>query len=208
MYFPNYKNSGFDMGRRSYTTPEAMDFTVGGRQDLLRVQIEFYPFDRRRNTEEWMRSTWWQEDDAELSRFTTSFYRDREVYRDNLPLIPDLPKHTIYYDNEDIYIEYYVPDATALRFFFTLFDLPDDGSDYVQFLDKTGETFYGDPAYYGRKTNPMVNKLHGSVGPWVEGDTIVIYFHSDDSGNSTTPPEFYEGFRVSRVEARKPNPFL
>lgn len=205
IYFPNYKNSGFDMGRRSYIPAAATDFNEGGRQDLIRVQIEFYPYDRRRNTNDWMRTTWWRDNDSELSRYTTSFYRDRDVFRDNLPLLTDLPEHTVYYDNEDFYVDYTVPDATAIRFFFTEFNLPDDGSDYIQFLDKEGN-IYGDLTYYGQDFNPAVNKLYGRFGPWVDGDTIVIHFHSDGAEDSEYPWE-YGGFKAGRVEVRKPSPF-
>ena len=205
MFFPNYKGSGFDMGRRSYIPANAVDLSEGGSDDLIRVQIEFYLYDKRRNTTDWMRTTWWRDDDAELSRYTTSFYRDRDIFRDNLPLLPDLPEHNIYYDNEDFYVDYIVPDAIALRFFFTECDLPDDGSDYMEFYDKDGN-LYGDPKYFGRDSNPAVNKLHGRFGPWVDGDTIVIHFHSDGLGNSL-PPEEYLGYKAGRVEVRKTNPF-
>jgi type II secretory pathway pseudopilin PulG len=207
MYFPNYKNTGFDMGRRCYIPAEAMDFEPAARQDLLRVQIEFYPHDRARNTNEWMQTTWWQEDDAELSRYTTSFYRDRNARRDNLPLLPDLPKHIIYDNNEDFFIEYSVPGALAVRFHFEQFDTqPDPSSDYVEFYDKDGNLIIDPvPSYYGRQGagDPNHPENWNMYGPWVPGDTIVIHFHSDDEFNSS-PPELYGGFKADRVEIKKP----
>ena len=208
MYFPNYNGSAFDMGRRSYVPAKAMADGEAAQQELLRVEIEFYTHDRRRNTDEWMRKLWWQEDDAELSRFTTSFYRDRDVMRDNLPLLPDLPEHTVYFDNEDFFVEYTVPDAIAMRFYFAIFDLPDAvfpalPTDYLEFYDKEGN-LYGQPQYYGRPGDTF--NLEGKFGPWVDGDTIVLHFHSDGVANSL-PPELYAGYKVGRVEIRKLSPF-
>lgn len=200
MYFPNYKKKGFDLARRCYVPAEAMNFDPTSSLDLVRVQIEFYNYDRRRNTEEWMRKEW-LEDNGEITRYTTSFYRDGNVRRDNLPLLTDLPEHTIYDNNEDFFIEYTVPDATEIRFFFTTFDLQaDPSSDYVEFFDTEGVQ-YGDLAYYGRPGDPF--NIENKFGPWVSGDTIVLHFHSDTQLNSA-PPDFYRGFKVGRVEIHKP----
>jgi len=201
MYIPNYMNKGFDMARRCYVPADVKNFDPTERIDLFRVQLEFYTYDRRRNTEEWMRTKWWQGDDSELSRFTTSFYRDKDVRRDNLPLLLDLPEHTIYADNEDFFIEYTVPGATEIRLFFSIFDLQADVSgDYVQFFDTSGIQ-YGEIAYYGRPGD--VFNIQNDFSPWVPGDTIVIHFHSDGEFNSAAP-ELYHGFKAARAEIHKP----
>jgi type II secretory pathway pseudopilin PulG len=200
MYFENYKNQGIDLARRCYVPAEAMNFDPIASLDLIRVQVEFYPYQRSRNTEEWMRKTW-LEDGGELTRYLTSFYRDGTVRRDNLPLLTDLPEHAIYGDNEDFTLAYTVPGATEVRFFFSVFDLQaDPSSDYIEFFDSSGMQ-YGELAYYGRPGDPY--NLENGFGPWVAGDTIVIHFHSDPLFNSA-PPDYLRGFKVSRVEMRKP----
>ena len=200
MYFENYMDSGFDMGRRTYIPADAKNLEAAGRQDLFRVEIEFYTHDRRRNDDEWMDTLWWESNDAEITRYTTSFYRDAQTKRDNLPLLIDLPEHTIYYDNEDFFVEYTVPDANSIRAYFTIFDLqPDANSDFIQFYDKDGN-LYGGPDFYGRPGDPF--NLENQFGPWINGDTLVIRFHSDGFGNSL-PPDLYQGFKVGRVEIRR-----
>ena len=203
MCMPKYLGSNFDLFRRVYLIEGEGPFppTVE-KQGIFHVQIDIYPHDERRNKNEFIRTEWWQSDDKEIMSFSTSFSRNTDVIFDNLPGLQDLPQHTYYFNDEDINIPYIVPGASKMRAHFQFFSLqvyPD--TDYIQFFDKSGNQ-YGDEQYYGRAmspVNPTDPMLTGGFSPWIDGDTMVLHFISDDY-LSSIPNGNMGGFKVDYVE--------
>lgn len=197
IFMPNYLDSDFDMFRRVYVKEGEAPFPpVLDKQELFRIQIEVYPHVEARNTSTFVRETWWQDDDNEIMSFTMTLVRDDEQLDSNLPGLQDLPRHTYYYNDEDIKIDYTVPGADRVRAHFTKFDLqPSPNTDYIQFFDKNGVQ-YGGPGYYGASIGSY--SVSG-YSPWVEGDTMVINFKSDDY-LSSIPTANLGGFEVDFVE--------
>jgi prepilin-type N-terminal cleavage/methylation domain-containing protein len=197
MYFPNYLDSGFDMGRWIYIEPSDIEATeddqaeaiVRSRQNLIRVVLEFYPTSNANLSETWQRETWWQSDTNEIARFETTFYRDETTRVDRLPNLNNLPVHKVYENDEDIRFPYTVPGAREIRARFGTFDL--GPGDFVYIEDPDGNVYdgpVGDVTY------------QNSTTPWVPGDTIVIHFTSDESGD--TFDGGYGGFEVLECEVR------
>ena len=119
-----------------------------------------------------------------------------EYVADNLPGLQDLPRHSYYFNDEDINIHYTVPGANRIRAHFSTFDLqPVPYTDYVQFYDKSGVR-YGGSAYFGSGIGAY---SVGGYSPWVEGDTMVIHFVSDDY-LSSVPDGNFGGIEVDKVE--------
>lgn len=202
MYFPNYLGSGFDLGRRVYleaaVEPEQVRRPEGtgvsllaSRQDLIKIVLEFYPSSNANRDETWQRLTWWQEDTNETARFQTTFYRDEPTRVDRLPNLGDLPAHKVYGDDENIYFTYTVPGAAQLRARFGTFDLGPEPGDTVTIEDIDGNAY---PSPLGGTT------MQNARTEWVPGDTIVIHFQSDGSGN--TYDSGYGGFEVVEVEVK------
>lgn len=200
MYFPNYRGSGFDMGRRSYveiTDSQAQNSDLRiDRRDLIHVIVEFYPSGPANDEDAWQKVTWWQLDTNELARFETSFYRDGNKRIDRLPNLNDFPKHTVYEDNESLDFYYTVPGAGLIRGRFKTLDLESSpGSDEITIMDKD--------------MNPVIGPFNGNTvpstsnpwTPWIPGDTIVIHFESDGSGN-TSDGGGWGGFEIDAVEVK------
>jgi type II secretory pathway pseudopilin PulG len=197
IFMPNYIGSDFDLFRRVYVKEGEAPFPpILDKQELFRVQIEIYPHMEARNTSKFVRETWWQDDDNEIMSFTMTLVRDEEQLASNLPGLQDLPRHTYYFNDEDIKIDYTVPGADRLRAHFRKFDLqPTPNTDSVQFFDKNGEQ-YGESDYYG---GAIGSYSVAGYSPWVEGDTMVIHFMSDDY-LSSVPTGNLGGFEVDFVE--------
>lgn len=192
MYFPNYLDSGFDMGRRTWVEVTSDENAITDKRDLINVEIEFYPNDQANRELEWQKVTWWQEDFNELARFQTSFYSNGTTRIDMLPDLDDFPSHRVYEDNEDLDFAYTVPGATEIRMRFSEFDLdPAPGTDFVTIEDKDG-TIYDGPA----EGVVLANRWT----PWIPGNTIVVHFVSDAAGNSTDAG--WGGFEVDAVQVR------
>ena len=205
MFMPKYLGSTFDLFRRVYIKEGEGEFppTVG-KLAKFNIQIEIYPHDERRNTSTFVKSTWWQDDKKELMSFRTTFTRDKALIYDNLPGLQNLPQHTYYYNNEDIHVAYTIPGASKLRAHFNIFTVqayPD--TDYLQFYDKNG-TQYGELQYWGKPLSPAYPgdpELPGGFSPWINGDTMVLHFTSDDA-LSSIPNTHYGGFNVDYVEIK------
>lgn len=106
-------------------------------------------------------------------------------------------KHTNYRSNEDFLKVITVPGAESIRLHISTFDLqgqPD--TDFIQIYDSMGNQ-YGLAQYFGSGIDP--ESLAGLYGPWLSGDTVVIRFHSDQSGSSL-PPANFGGVQVDFVE--------
>lgn len=189
MYFPDYLNSGFDLGRRVYVDAPSLDEAKVGHCDLMHAVIEFYPSSRANLNEAWQKETWWQRDNNELARFETSFYRDVPTRIDRLPNLHDLPVHVVYGDNEDLTFPFSVPGATTIRARFSKFDLGPAGTDRLKIEDQAGNVYFD---------SYVDTVVLGTPTPWVDGDTIVLHFTSDGSGN--TYDNGYGGFEVSQIE--------
>jgi type II secretory pathway pseudopilin PulG len=189
MYFPDYLNSGFDLGRRVYVDAPSLDEAKVGHCDLMHAVIEFYPSSRANLNEAWQKETWWQRDTNELARFETSFYRDVPTRIDRLPNLHDLPVHVVYGDNEDLLFPFSVPGATSIRAYFSKFDLGPSGADRLKIEDQAGNIYFD---------SYIDTLILGTPTPWVDGDTIVMHFISDGSGN--TYDNGYGGFEVSQIE--------
>ena len=198
MFMPRYQDSGFDLFRRVYLVEGSTEFPPTLKeQPMYRIQLKIYLHDDSRNTEDFVKEFWWQEDDKEIMEFTMTLARKEAPLLDNLPGLQDLPKHTYYYNDEDIELEYTVPGANKLRAHFGVFELqnyPD--TDYVEFYDKEGAQYGGQ--YYGSMTTSF---SLGAYSPWVEGDTIKIRFVSDDYASSV-PNADLDGFEVDFVEIK------
>jgi type II secretory pathway pseudopilin PulG len=197
VFMPNYLGSDFDLFRRVYVKEGEVPFPpVLDKQELFRIQIEIYPHMEARNTSQFVREIWWQDDDNEIMSFTMTLVRNEEQLTSNLPGLQDLPRHTYYFNDEDIKIDYTVPGADKIRAHFGKFDIqPAPNTDYMQFFDKNGVQ-YGDPAYYG---SSIGSYSVGGYSPWIEGDTMVIHFVSDDY-LSSIPSGNLGGFEVDFVE--------
>ena len=201
MYFPNYLDSGFDMGRHVYTVADPSTDPADVPTDLLQVEIEFYPTSLAHNAA-WQRETWWKTDTNELARFETSFYRDAETRIDTLPHLEDYPKHKVYGDDEDLEFTFTVPGASELRGRFGTFNIepplggPIDDNDHVIIKDKDGNIY----AQVDGSGVPMPNYGTWPWSPWVMGDTLVIQFKSNGDLNSYDSG--YNGFEIDQVEAR------
>jgi hypothetical protein len=190
MYFPNYLNSGFDLARRTYIDAASYGDAVRQKKNLVQVEIKFYPSAPATGNSTWQQLTWWQSDTSELAKFSTTYYRDEQTRVDRLPNLKDKPEHRIYDNNEDILFPFTVPGASEIRAQFGNYDLePGPNTDYVTIEDADGNVYMG----------PIdgVNGLNAWT-PWIPGDTIVIHFRSNASGNSYDMG--YHGFEVSRVE--------
>lgn len=198
MFMPNYQDSGFDLFRRVYLIEGETEFPPTlQKQPFYRIQLKIYLHDDSRNTDAFVKEFWWQEDDKEVMEFTMTLARKEAPVLDGLPGLQDLPKHTYYYNDEDIEIEYTVPGAKQLRAHFGTFELqnyPD--TDYVEFFDKEGEQ-YGNQ-YFG---NMITSFSLGAYSPWVDGDTMKIRFVSDDYASSV-PNANLDGFEVDFVEIK------
>jgi type II secretory pathway pseudopilin PulG len=189
MYFPNYLNSGFDLGRRAYVDAPSLEEAQAGHNDLMHVVIEFYPSSKGNLNETWQKETWWQRDGNELAKFETSFYRDVPTRIDRLPNLHDLPSHVVYDNNEDLYFPFTVPGATTIRGYFSKFDLGPAGGDRLTIEDPLGNIYF----------DSFVDiVMLGDATPWVDGDTLVLHFVSDNSGNSYDSG--YGGFEISLIE--------
>jgi len=192
MYFPNYLDSGFDLARRTYVDADSLDASIRQRKNLVHVEIEFYSATSETRNSAWQRLNWWQNDDSELAKFTTSFYRDETTRVDRLPNLKDKPEHKVYDNDEDLLFPYTVPGASEIRAQFGDFDLePGPGTDYVTVEDADGNVYMG--------------PLDGNMGlnawtPWIPGDTIVIHFISNSANN--TYDSGYRGFVLDRVEVK------
>ncbi|MCX6646480.1 MAG: hypothetical protein NTY09_09000 [bacterium] len=192
MYFPNYLDSGFDLARRTYIDADSLDASIRQRKNLVHVEIEFYSATSETRNSQWQRLTWWQSDDSELAKFSTSFYRDEPTRVDRLPNLKDKPEHEVYDNDEDLLFPYTVPGASEIRGQFGDFDLePGPGTDYITVEDGDGNVYMG--------------PLDGSTGlnawtPWIPGDTIVIHFISNNANN--TYDSGYRGFSLDRVEVK------
>ena len=195
MYFPNYLNSGFDMGRWTYVVGTDLDSVRLGYRDLIRVEIEFYPTSPADRSEEWQKITWWRDDGNELARFRTSFYSNRLTRIDRLPNLNDFPSHLFYEDGEDIRIPFTVPGASEIRGRFGTFDLDDIGPDrvWIEYILEDEYKIIEGP-YSG-------TDLAGEYTAWVPGDTIVVHFVSDpNGGNSFEDP--FDGWAMDMIEVR------
>jgi type II secretory pathway pseudopilin PulG len=199
MFMPNYNKSNYDMFRRVYLVDGDAEFPpLLNKQPVFRVELKLYPHDKNRNTDKFVRESWWQDNKEEVMGFTFTISREGDILFDNLPGLQDLPKHTYYYNNENIYLNYTVPGASKIRGHFNKFDIqnyPD--TDYVQFYDKDG-TLYGNDQYYGNQISAF---SVGPYSPWVNGDTLVIHFVSDDY-LSSIPNGNLGGFEVDHVEIK------
>ena len=198
MFMPKYLDSDFDVFRRVYLVEGETEFPPTlQKQPLYRVQLKIYLHDDSRNTSDFVKEFWWQEDDKEIMEFTMTLARKSTPVLDDLPGLQDLPKHIYYYNDEEIELAYTVPGAEQLRAHFSTFELqnyPD--TDYVEFFDKEGEQYGGQ--YFGS----MITSFSlGAFSPWVEGDTIKIRFVSDDYASSV-PNANLDGFEVDFVEIK------
>lgn len=201
MFFPNYNNSDYDVARRVFWTPDLTVWPPSARPNVLQVEIEVFRHDGRRNTTKFMEQDWWQTDNSELSKLTSYIYRDEAIEGGQLPGLPTASlvpfNHTNYRSNEDFLKVITVPGADSIRLHFSTFDLqgqPD--TDFIQIYDPTGNQ-YGLDQYFGSGADP--ESLAGQYGPWLPGDTVVVRFHSDQSGSSL-PPANFGGVKVDFVE--------
>ncbi|MBU1022934.1 hypothetical protein KKB99_01505, partial [bacterium] len=169
IFMPNYQDTDFDMFRRVYIEKSDAEFPPTlHEQPFFRIQIKIYPHDESRNTDEFVKEFWWQKDDREIMTFTMTLANDWSPAVDNLPGLQDLPRHTYYYNDEDIAIDYTVPGAEKIRAHFDTFELqgyPD--TDYIQFYD-INDTQFGSIQYY----STAAVALDAGFGPWVDGDTL------------------------------------
>jgi hypothetical protein len=194
MYFPDYLGSGYDLGRWSYVPSTVGDDILTQHKDLIQVELQFYPASSVNLEETWQKYTWWRDDVKQLATFRTSFYRDAPNRVDMLPNLHDFPSHRVYDDNEDIRFGYTVPGATHIRGHFSVFNL--GPNDTVTVEDATGEEVLG----------PFSGSFMEDqwFAEWLTGDTIVIHFESDGSGNSYDIG--WRGFQIDQVEVRWVNP--
>ncbi len=182
MYFPNYLESGFDLGRRTYVIAPDVESVRLGHGDLIRVDLEFHPVAPNPRSEEWQTKTWWQDDDRGIAWFQTSFYRNAPTRVDRLPNLRDFPSHLVFEDNEDFTFPFTVPGASEIRG--RLVTVPTDPGDTITPEDAGG--------------NPY--PINGDWTDWIQGDTLVIHFKSNDSGN--TYDDGYDGFAIDAIEVR------
>jgi hypothetical protein len=200
MYFPNYRESQFDLGRRVYTEAESEADAITSRPDLLRVEIKMFPATQANRDERWQQMYWWQRDESALASFNTVFYRDEPTRVDRLPNVRDFPSHMVYGNDEDLSFSYHVPGASEIRVHFGTFDLelPSGGlwDDSITVLD-------GDDNIYITVDGtgiPVPAWSDWPWTPWIAGDTVLIDFISDGAGN--TYDMGYNGWAVDQIEVR------
>ncbi|MFH1677113.1 MAG: hypothetical protein ABIC40_08820, partial [bacterium] len=193
MYFPNYLGSDYDLGRRIYITAPSQEEADKGHKDLMHVVLEFYPASSGNGSNLWQQSGWWREDNDELARFETSFYRNIPTRVDQLPNLHDFPSHLVYGNDEDLTFPFSVPGASEIRAHFGVFNLEDPslGTDTLAVEDPDGNIYDGPQSG---------TAWENAWTPWVPGDTIVFHFKSDGAGN--TYDTGYGGFKIDQVEIR------